>query len=60
LGKILLYRCLEQMRSQGMHGAWFLWTGLEEPAGHLYTRVGFHVSRTFAVMRGSSTTPEGR
>lgn len=54
LGKVLLYRCLDHMRSQGLHNAWFLWTGLEEPAGHLYTRVGFHVSRQFAVMRGAS------
>jgi GNAT superfamily N-acetyltransferase len=52
LGKVLLYRCLDQMRSQGLHNAWFLWTGLEEPAGHLYTRIGFHVSREFAVLRG--------
>lgn len=59
LGKVLLYRCLDQMRSQGLHNAWFLWTGLEEPAGHLYTRVGFHVSREFAVMRGASVA-EGR
>jgi ribosomal protein S18 acetylase RimI-like enzyme len=60
LGKVLLYRCLDQMRSQGLHNAWFLWTGLDEPAGHLYTRVGFHVSRQFAVMRASTRTPEGR
>jgi mycothiol synthase len=60
LGKVLLYRCLDQMRSQGLHNAWFLWTGLHEPAGHLYTRVGFHVSRQFAVMRASASAPEGR
>jgi hypothetical protein len=40
------------MRSQGLHNAWFLWTGIEDPAGRLYTRVGFHVSREFAVLRG--------
>src|SRR5438105_4998747 len=60
LGKVLLYRCLDQMRSQGLHNAWFLWTGLDEPAGYLYTRVGFHVSRQFAVMRASASAPEGR
>jgi GNAT superfamily N-acetyltransferase len=53
LGKVLLYRCLDQMRSQGLHNAWCLWTGLEEPAGHLYTRAGFRVSRRFAVMRSA-------
>src|SRR5438552_2380805 len=60
LGKVLLYCCLDQMRSQGLHNAWFLWTGLEEPAGYLYTRVGFHISRQFAVMRASASAPEGR
>jgi GNAT superfamily N-acetyltransferase len=60
LGKVLLYRCLDQMRSRGLHNAWFLWTGLDEPAGHLYARVGFHVSRQFAVLRASARAPEGR
>ena len=27
LGKILLNECLHVMRSEGLHGAWFLWTG---------------------------------
>lgn len=51
LGKVLLYRCLEQMRHDGLHGAWFLWTGEREPAGHLYRRAGFTVSRRFDVMK---------
>lgn len=50
LGKVLLYRCLEQMRWDGLHGAWFLWTGEKEPAGHLYRRAGFSVTRRFDVM----------
>jgi mycothiol synthase len=60
LGKVLLYRCLDQMRSEGLHTAWFLWTGLEEPAGRLYTRVGFQVSRSFAVLRGPARAEDGR
>lgn len=50
LGKVLLYRCLEQMRRDGLHGAWFLWTGEKEPAGHLYFRAGFSITRRFDVM----------
>ncbi|PSR22542.1 MAG: GNAT family N-acetyltransferase [Sulfobacillus acidophilus] len=50
LGKVLLYRCLEQMRRHGLHGAWFLWTGEKETAGHLYRRAGFRVTRRFDVM----------
>lgn len=50
LGKILLYKCLAAMQAQGLHGAWFLWTGETSPAGHLYKRAGFTVSRTFHVM----------
>jgi GNAT superfamily N-acetyltransferase len=51
LGKVLLYRCLEQMRWEGLHGAWFLWTGEKEPAGRLYVRAGFSVTRRFDVMK---------
>ncbi len=51
LGKVLLYRCLEAMRGDGLHTAWFLWTGETSPAGHLYRRAGFHVSRRFEIMR---------
>ncbi len=50
LGKILLYRCLEQMQRQGLHNAWFLWTGENEPAGQLYLRAGFSITRRFDVM----------
>lgn len=51
LGKVLLYRCLEQMRQEGLHTAWFLWTGEKEAAGHLYLRAGFTITRRFDVMK---------
>ncbi|MGG3308605.1 GNAT family N-acetyltransferase [Paenibacillus sp. 2KB_20] len=50
LGKILLYDCLALMRAQGLHGAWFLWTGEQSPAGHLYRKAGFDVTRRFDIM----------
>lgn len=53
LGKILLYKCLHVMRSNGLHTAWFLWTGETSPAGHLYFRAGFKVTRKFDVMKKS-------
>jgi mycothiol synthase len=51
IGTILLYECLLSMRAQGLHGAWFMWTGEETPAGYLYKKIGFQVTRTFSVMR---------
>lgn len=51
LGKILLYDCLHRMRSEGLHGAWFLWTGKRTSAGYLYKRAGFEVTRQFHVMK---------
>lgn len=51
LGKILLNLCLHAMRSEGVHGAWFLWTGETSAAGHLYKSTGFTVTRQFHVMR---------
>lgn len=51
LGKILLYKCLQEMKANGLHSAWFLWTGETSPAGYLYHRVGFQVTRRFDVMR---------
>ncbi|MVP02060.1 GNAT family N-acetyltransferase [Paenibacillus lutrae] len=50
IGKILLYDCLHNMRAQGLHGAWFLWTGEQSPAGQLYKKVGFSVTRRFDVV----------
>jgi len=50
LGKILLHECLANMRAHALHGAWFLWTGEQSPAGHLYKQVDFSVTRKFNVM----------
>jgi mycothiol synthase len=51
IGTILLYECLLSMRAQGLHGAWFMWTGEQTPAGYLYKKIGFQVTRNFSVMR---------
>lgn len=51
LGKVLLHLSLERMRALGAHSAWFLWTGENSPAGHLYLKTGFAVTRRFDVMR---------
>lgn len=53
LGTILLYDCLAAMRAKGLHGAWFLWTGEQTPAGQLYKKAGFSVTRTFHVLSRS-------
>ncbi|MEU3525930.1 GNAT family N-acetyltransferase [Streptomyces sp. NPDC038707] len=51
LGKVLLHLVLERMRARGAHGAWFLWTGENSPAGHLYRAAGFTTTRVFRVLR---------
>ncbi|MFC7720341.1 GNAT family N-acetyltransferase [Nonomuraea recticatena] len=51
LGKILLHLTMTRMRAEGLHSSWFLWTGEASPAGHLYTRAGYQVTRRFHVMR---------
>ncbi|MCL6625099.1 MAG: GNAT family N-acetyltransferase [Alicyclobacillus shizuokensis] len=51
LGKVLLYKCLHVMRAAGLHNAWFLWTGEKSPAGHLYFRAGFEITRRFEIMK---------
>ncbi|MEF3307089.1 GNAT family N-acetyltransferase [Paenibacillus sp. GYB003] len=53
LGKILLHDCLTNMRAQGLHGAWFLWTGETTTAGHLYKKLGFEITRRFHVCKKS-------
>ncbi|HET6872994.1 MAG TPA: GNAT family N-acetyltransferase [Sporolactobacillaceae bacterium] len=53
LGKILLNLCLYSMKAEGLHGAWFLWTGETSTAGHLYKKTGFEVTRKFYVMKKS-------
>jgi mycothiol synthase len=50
LGRILLHRTLRRMRAQGAHGAWFLWTGEDDPAGRLYQDTGFEVVRRFEIL----------
>ena len=49
LGKVLLYRTLEDMVAKGFHNTWFLWTGETTPAGYLYHRAGFTTTRTFEI-----------
>ncbi|MCI1881907.1 MAG: GNAT family N-acetyltransferase [Sporolactobacillus sp.] len=51
IGKILLNLCLYSMKGQGLHGAWFLWTGEKSAAGYLYKKTGFRVTRSFLVMK---------
>jgi GNAT superfamily N-acetyltransferase len=51
VGTVLLHLTLERMRALGAHTAWFLWTGEASPAGRLYLRTGFAVTRRFDVMR---------
>ncbi|SDC91774.1 Acetyltransferase (GNAT) family protein [Paenibacillus sp. UNCCL117] len=50
IGKILLYDCLWLMRSQGLHHAWFLWTGEQSAAGQLYLKAGFRITRRFETL----------
>ncbi|MEU3829141.1 GNAT family N-acetyltransferase [Streptomyces sp. NPDC029080] len=51
LGEVLLHLVLERMRARRAHSAWFLWTGEQSPAGHLYRKAGFTTTRRFRVMR---------
>lgn len=49
IGRLLLFRCLATMLTQGFHCAWFLWTG--QDAARLYSLAGFKPVREFAVMK---------
>lgn len=51
LGKLLLHECLFRMKAEGLHNAWFLWTGEKSSAGHLYLNTGFRITRKFHVMK---------
>ncbi|NXY93785.1 GNAT family N-acetyltransferase [Streptomyces sp. BR123] len=51
LGEVLLHLVLERMRARRAHSAWFLWTGAQSPAGHMYRKTGFTTTRVFRVMR---------
>ncbi|CAN5307413.1 hypothetical protein BH09SUM1_BH09SUM1_28880 [soil metagenome] len=50
IGTVLLARTIYQMRKRGIHNAFVLWTG-ERAARGVYGRLGFTVSRRFAVMK---------
>lgn len=50
IGSVLLARTLLQMRKEGTHAAYVLWTG-ERAANGIYKRLGFTISRRFAIMR---------
>lgn len=54
LGKILLHLAMTMMRAEGLHSSWFLWTGEASPAGRLYTKAGYEITRRFHVMRKSA------
>ncbi|MGW6496222.1 GNAT family N-acetyltransferase [Nonomuraea angiospora] len=54
LGKILLHLTMTMMRAEGLHSSWFLWTGEASPAGLLYTKAGYEITRRFHVMRKSA------
>ncbi len=46
---MLLALTLSEMLKKNYHAAWFLWTG--DDAARLYSQVGFHEVRRFAVLR---------
>ncbi len=52
IGSVLLARTLLQMRLEGHHAAFVLWTG-ERAAKGVYGRLGFKVSRRFAILKKS-------
>jgi mycothiol synthase len=55
IGSVLLARTLLQMRMRGHHAAYVLWTG-ERAAKGVYGKLGFAVTRRFALMRKSLST----
>lgn len=59
LGKLLLHRTMTAMRAEGLHSSWFLWTGEDSPAGHLYRSAGYYVTRRFDVLRLDLAPGEG-
>ncbi len=58
LGRVLLFRCLEDMLAKGFHSAWFLWTGAD--AARLYSLAGFRQVRQFAVFKKDITAKTRR
>ena len=49
IGRMLLFKCLENMSARHVFFAYFLWT--DEDAARLYSLAGFERRREFAVMR---------
>ncbi len=49
IGRMLLFKCLEEMSARHVFYAYFLWT--DENAARLYALAGFQRRREFAVMR---------
>jgi ribosomal protein S18 acetylase RimI-like enzyme len=49
IGRVLLALTLSEMLKKNYHAAWFLWTG--DDAARLYSQVGFHEVRRFAVLK---------
>lgn len=50
IGAALLFQTLEEMRREGRHNAWFLWTD-DATAARIYRAAGFRETRRYAVMR---------
>ncbi|MFH0793807.1 MAG: GNAT family N-acetyltransferase, partial [bacterium] len=50
IGTVLMARTLDLMRQKGYHSAWVLWTG-ERAAKGVYGRLGFKITRRFAIMK---------
>lgn len=49
IGRVLLSTTLSEMLKKNFHAAWFLWTG--DDAARLYSQLGFHQVRRFAVLK---------
>lgn len=49
IGAALLAQTIEDMRAQGLHAAYFMWT--DDTAARLYSEVGFRESRRFSLMK---------
>ncbi len=49
IGSALMLKCLQVMRSKGLHNAWMLWTS-QELVERFYSRFGFRVARRFRIL----------
>lgn len=49
IGRVLLSTTLSGILQKNFHAAWFLWTG--DDAARLYSQLGFHQVRRFAVLK---------